>query len=137
MVGMTLNYRRTSPIPHDITSQVDFPLYYPTELPAGFSLDKNSFTKTNKVVTYVVTYEDDKKLIFNIQARPTNFDFDGFQSKGKKLKSSLGDAYIGSLGQNTVVSIATSETWVFIGVPSPIDTSALEVILQHLEEASY
>lgn len=134
-IGAVLHYRQIGPIPRQISSQVDFPLYYPTEFPSGFSLDKNSFSETNTIVTYTVTYDGNKKLVFNTQARPTNFDFDSFQSKGKKLESSLGDAYVGALGKSTVVSIATDKSWLLIGVPSPIDTPSLAAILQHLKEA--
>ena len=135
-VGIFLHNRENGPIPRVILSQVNFPLYYPTELPAGFSLDKNSFSETSGVVTYVINYDNGKKLIFNTQALPKDFDFDSFQGNGKKIGSSLGDAYVGSLGNNTVVSVATDKSWLFIGVPSPINTPAMEVILQHLKQAN-
>ena len=136
MTILLLHSRPTIPVPRAISSQVDFPLYYPTKFPSGFSLDTNSFSQSNKVVTYTVSYEGNKKLIFNIEVRPTNFDFEGFQSNATKISSSIGDAYVGSLGKNTVISITTEKSWIFIGVPSPIDTPALEVILQHLKQVN-
>lgn len=133
--ALLFNYRQTSPIPRDISARVNFPLYYPSEFPSGFRLDTDSFSETNNVVTYTVSYESNKKLIFNIEALPKKFDFDGFNSKGKKIRSSLGDAYVGSLGNKTVVSITSDKSWLLVGVPSPIDKPNLETMLQSLKES--
>lgn len=134
-IGISSHISLSNPIPNDISSQVDFPLYYPTELPSGFSLDKSSFRVSKKIVTYIINYDNDKTLIVNVQDKPANFDFESFQSKGKKLDSSLGDAYVGALGNQTVASIVTTKSWLLIGIPSPIDTASLVVILQHLRVA--
>jgi len=65
----------SSPFTKEITSGVDFPLYYPKPLPSGYALNKKSVGGNGEAVFYDL-YNSAKKLTITVtlQATPSAFD---------------------------------------------------------------
>lgn len=124
-----------SPIPRQIIASAGTPLYYPADLPPGFAIDTSSIEYTQRVLTYTVTYDGGKKLAFSVQPKPSDFDFSSFYAEGRRIESSLGPAYVGAVGGNTVVSITSDKTWILIGVPDQIETPQLEAVVANFTQA--
>lgn len=135
LCGIVLWYavlRHPNPFPPTIHA-AKYSLFYPRVLPPGFYIDKNSFEQTSAVTTYTIVYGGDKKLIFTMQPKPSNFNFEDFHKEGKRLNSPIGQAYAGAVNERTVVSIPTDNSWLLISVPSEIKTSDLQKVLSGLE----
>ena len=124
--------RVPDPVPASIRQAVNFPVYYPAQLPMGAYIDKKSFSESQGVVVFTVVYDTNKRLVFTEQAPPPDYDYQSLQGDAKKMSSSIGDAYAGALGNNTAVTIHNDKAWVIIGIPSEIDTSKLQTILNGL-----
>lgn len=131
--------RKAAPIPSEIVRRVTFPLYYPAALPKGYELARDSFSSTSQVVTYYVRYEGTKKLIFSLQPKPADFDFEGFYLKqlfgAKEILTPIGKATIGTMGETTIASVVSDRTWILIQAPDGIQTAELEAIAKSLTEA--
>lgn len=126
-------FRSSSPIPKSISNSVNFPLYYPSKLPAGFKLDKNSFSHTSSVVLYSLVFDGNKHLAFSIQTRPSSLDFAQLlHNVNKEFNTDAGQADIVNLGGRTTGSLLTPKSWVIINTVDPIDTLTLEQIIRSL-----
>lgn len=134
MVDSTAN-RGT--IPQNIRDAVDFSLYYPKELPAGFKVDPASFSIGSNVVAYTISYNPDSKLAVSLEPVPPSFDFEMFYEKSLRntqtLVSRIGKTTIGRLnGVETASIMTTDKTWILITAPNGIDDNALRSVIQSL-----
>lgn len=122
-----------SVIPQSVRQAVNFPLLEPQSLPVGFGVDSTSFQSTAAVVTYAITYANDKKLIVSEQPVPVDFDFETFyaQFEGRKdLISATGQTVLGRFEDADMASTVDHDTWVLIRAPYGIDATALESVVQ-------
>ncbi len=107
-----------SPFSSDLVSSVDFPLYYPTSLPAGFHLDTGSISSNNQVVVYGIVNpdRDNGTISISIQAKPSGFNFDDFYTH--KLfhpvsrTTSNGTVMVGADDKGVFASLAAADSWV-------------------------
>jgi hypothetical protein len=114
-----------SPFPAEVAQKVSFPLYYPTKLPDGFSLTKNSINGTPQVVLYSVSAPGGATISVSVQARADDVDMAAFYksqlSGAYAVPTKNGVAKIGKLKSGgTFASLVTNGSWV-IGT-SPDDT---------------
>ncbi|HVS78942.1 MAG TPA: hypothetical protein VHD84_01475 [Candidatus Saccharimonadales bacterium] len=131
--------RSTSPIPDKISSEVLFPLYYPASLPAGYSIDQNSFDLDNEVVVFGAKNSSGKTIAITEQPKPDNFDFDTFYSQHlsatKQVVTRSGNAVIGLMNTNPVASLATDKTWVIVTFPANMPANNVEQTTESLTES--
>jgi hypothetical protein len=128
----------TSPVPKSIAKQVSFPVYYPDpkHLPTGYKLDATSFTIPDKdVVLYAVKYSRGQ-LAFSVQAKPSEAELKQFTSQRiplhTNLKTDVGEAAIGAIGNQSVVSLPTENAWIIVTGPYATDQSKLANVLKAL-----
>jgi hypothetical protein len=147
MLGLTLlvDHQKSdqsvvSPVPQNLTTSVSFPIYYPDpqKLPAGYSLDKTSFTSpTKNVVLYTVNYGQNKKLIFSLQPRPSDNDLKNFNTQRIPIhiefQSNLGNAELGIIGNQAIVSLPTNDNlWIIVTGPQNLTEKQVAPVLNDL-----
>jgi len=127
-------------VPATISAKVSFPVYYPDpkKLPAGYSLDRSSFsTPVKNGVTYKVLYSGGKKLVFSIQTKPSDNQIQTFNSNYIPLRidyqTPVGQAEIGAYHGQTLVSLpVTNGPWIVITAPTDINQGQLKTILSSI-----
>jgi hypothetical protein len=121
-------------IPSNIRTAVDFPLYYPEQLPKGYTINPSSFGATNEVVTYSINYGTDSKLAISLQPIPRTFDFTQFYANSMKdalsVNTTIGTAKIGNINGVQTVSLTNAKTWLLISAPNGIGNDALLSVLK-------
>lgn len=128
-----------SSVPENIKSQSDVPVLYPEKLPAGFTVDKSSFNISgNNIVAYYATDSSGNHLIFNVQPRPANFDFDKFYSQvmtdATRFATPIGEAAVGNASGHLLGSLATDKSWVIVtGSNKNIDTDKIKTALSQMK----
>lgn len=141
------NQKTKSIVPENIQKSVGFPIYYPDEkkLPAGYSLNKTSFSNPrNNGVTYFVSYDGSKKIVFSAQPKVSDQEMNLFYKSyiplKTEVKTAIGKAEIGAYNNagkvTTLVSLPTedSKTWLVITAPADINQSQLKQVLQSLRK---
>lgn len=132
-----------SPVPKNISKQVNFPIYYPDQkkLPPGYTLSKSSFKSPQPgAVLYVVYYDKNQKLVFSVQQKPSDSDLAAFVKNyipiHRQVLTLVGTATIGAIGKQTVVSLPTdSNTWIIVTAPANVyGTDALAQVLKALKK---
>jgi hypothetical protein len=110
-------------VPQAIQRSINFPIYYPVQakLPNGYELIKNSFTTpASDVVLYTVKYPAGK-FIFSQQQRPSSNDIANFESQRipihYTMATPIGQAAVGVIGGQTIISLPTSNSWLLITGP--------------------
>ena len=140
--------RNSSPVPRNIQSKVDFPIYYPDQkkLPTGYRLNPDSFKapQANGVV-YEVDYGNGKRMVFSVQPKPSDNALQTFNSSYIPLRTDYqtpsGTAEIGAYNDNgkitteTLVSLPTNDkTWLLITAPYDINQAQLKQVLSSLKK---
>lgn len=127
-------------VPKDISKAVSFPVYYPDskKLPSGYVLDTASFSSPVKNgVAYTVQYDDNKKIVFSVQAKPADNELQAFRGNYIPLRidyqTRLGLAEIGAYHSQTLVSLPIIDgPWVVATAPSDTDQTKLKQVLDSL-----
>lgn len=137
--------RNTSPVPESIRKSVSFPVYYPDpkKLPAGYTLDTNSFKNPVKNgVTYNVNYGGGR-VVFSVQAKPSATELDSFTASYIPLnniyQTPVGQARLGAynnggkIATETLVSLPTDKNvWIIVTAPYNINQDQLKEVLSSL-----
>lgn len=141
-VGWYQRASHVSLVPKNIQKSVDFPIYYPESLPAGYNLDTQSFRLAEAgVVLFAVTYDKGKDIVFSEQQQPSASEMDKFISSYVPLNSALqfplGQAKVGAYGSapniRTVVSLPVRNgPWLIATAPSEVSHDDLVKILTSL-----
>ena len=104
-----------NPIPAVVRSQVKFDLFYPSKLPNGWKLDKNSFTASSQLVVYKLK-NGNNTIVVNTQAKPKDLDLNYFYTKGLsgavKFTTPLGDAAVGKSSGQLIGSLTSTNSWI-------------------------
>lgn len=129
-------------VPKKIQKSVDFPIYYPASLPAGYTLDIPSFQLAEAgVVLFTVSDSNGKDIVFSEQQQPSTSDMDKFISSYLPLNSvlqlPLGQAKVGAYGSapniRTVLSLPIRNgPWLIVTAPSDVNHDDLASILKSL-----
>jgi hypothetical protein len=104
-----------TPLPPQVTAAVDFPIYFPSAMPDGYALDKNSASAKNQAIDYSISKISNKsqKISISEQALPKNFPSLDSLQKGhsdlKKINIPSGQAIYGA-SQGVPVAIVTTDT---------------------------
>ena len=95
---------------------VDFPLYYPNKLPAGYKLEESSITYTKHVAVYSFTYEHGKHIAFSVQPKAAGFSTDSFNPTSE-FTSYIGRAYLVDLDDRSSAAVDSDTSWLLINDP--------------------
>lgn len=127
------------PVPADITNRAQFTVFYPSKLPAGYTIDRDSFTFQDGTVIFTISGPKKQRLIFTQQGRPSNLDVKKLHkeqiNQGTVVITPYGEAAIGILGPNLVASLLTEDAWILINDPSHGDRKVLSDIVKNLDQA--
>jgi hypothetical protein len=129
-----------SPVPRALAQSVNFPIYYPDpkKLPPGYVLIRNSFTSpVRNGVTYSITYDNGKKIVFSVQTKPSDNELQSFNSSYIPLRidyqAPVGQAEIGSYHSKTLVSLPViNGPWIIITAPLDINQNQLKSVLSSI-----
>lgn len=118
---------------------LEFPLYYPTKLPAKYSIDSTSITYDKGVALYQIHYGDNGTIAVANQAKPADVLFDDFYNRLLKNKADVfnahGKAVIGTADSKTIGSLVTDKTWVLLTASGSIDKLEMTQLVASLEPA--
>jgi len=131
-------YVKANPFTPDIQTNADFSLFYPTKLPAGYTIDKSTIKLTNGVVIYAAA-NGDLRIIFTIQKTPPSFDFNTFYSQAlsnsQQFATPYGQVVIGKSKDRYLGSLVSGSTWVIVSDSSPsISIDDLSLAMTHLKK---
>jgi len=142
LAGWSLIQKNSSPVPKRIAQKVSFPVYYPEQakLPGGYTLDLQSFTSPVKNgVAYAVVYSGGKKIVFSVQAKPSDNELQSFNGNYIPLhldyQTALGQAEIGAYHAQTLVSLPVIDgPWIVMTAPSDINQDQLKQVIHALRK---
>lgn len=144
LCGGYVAYRLTNKTPWPpqeltaIKTRIDYPIYYPAELPKGFSYQEKSMKPSEIATIYSLRYEKDKKLFISNQPKPKEVIFKDFYDRLLKNKADItsnqGKAVTGSVADQSVGSLVTDKTWVIINAPNGISNKDLTDIVSSLKK---
>ena len=125
--------------PSGIGSQMTIPVYYPVNLPAGFSVASFAVIKQN-VLFYSVTNKAGDKFNVTIQPLPSTFDFVGFQKKffqPDQYQTPIGSNLVGVAGTTLIGSIQTTKNvWILLNSNSVDQLKDMETITRAFRQVS-
>ena len=138
----TMRGTTASLVPRKIQKAVDFPVYYPNDLPADYVLNVDTFqTPDPGVVVFTVTDTDKRQIVFSEQRQPSGADIDKFVSTYLPLNSvlqlPLGQAKVGAYGSapniRTILSLPIRDgPWLIVTAPADVSHDELTKILTSL-----
>lgn len=126
-----------SPLPQSITSEVNFPLYYPKTLPKGYSLKNESVTGSTKTVYYtLVNGMSEQDITVTIQATPGSFDASKIIGSNPIPTTILpvGTLYNLSTGETSSYMLNTGKSLIFLTSPSILEGSTISSLCESLTE---
>lgn len=120
-------------------SQVDIPVYYPVNLPAGFKVSGFKVIKQN-VLYYVVTNKNNDSFYITIQPLPASFDFVSFAKKfpqPDQYNTPIGTDLVGVAGNQLLGSIQTNKnTWIILNSTAINSIKDMETITRSFQPVS-
>jgi hypothetical protein len=135
--GLSLTHHPYDPVPKNIRNAVKFNMYFPNpaQLPAGYNLDINSFSKSSQAVLYTVSYGSNSHLIFTVQRKPSSADIQGFYKNHLPLtipiQTHVGTAALGVLQNETVISLPTNtNSWIIMTAPLNANQNTLKQVMK-------
>lgn len=115
----------TKPIPGKYRQGLNYPLYYPSNLPKGYAVDRNSFQRKDKVLIFNITSPTGKNVAVAEQHIPPGIDLSQHPANNpagitlpdqRDFNTAAGSAEISFWGDKLVSSLVTDNTWVILNV---------------------
>jgi hypothetical protein len=131
-------YVHKNPFPADIRSKATIALFYPSKLPAGYTINSNSIHLDSGVLTYAAT-NGDKRIVFTTQPAPTGFDFQAFIQKYLKniqpVSTTYGQGFIGQSQDRSLGSMVSGNSWFILSTNNAqISQDNLRLIISNLKK---
>jgi cytoskeletal protein RodZ len=137
-------YLRPKPTPNLLNQElsqtqksVNFSLYIPVHLPAGYTYKKNSASASGGVVLYQLNTPANKIISLSEQPVPDkvamNDFYNRFLSNKVNVISTEGKAVLGTQGKQIIGSLETKNTWILINTDSGIDHQTLSDTISSLK----
>lgn len=129
------------PTPSSVKGSVSLPVYYPQNLPVGFTVDEKSYSVSGEVVSFHAVNDSGDKILFTVQPRPSTFDYQTFYQKGLagtvQFSTPAGQAAIGRAQDRLVGNLVTDVSWVLIGASTPkLTTADFQLVLEGLRKSN-
>lgn len=118
---------------------IDFPVYYPSHLPTGYTYNNDAKVIENNVLYYSI--KDSKGNIYHVtlQPLPSSFNFSTFKDKFVKpdqYATNVGSVIAGQVGANIIGSIQSSDNvWIIVNSTAKNSLPELEAITRSFERA--
>jgi hypothetical protein len=127
----------TKPIPGKYRQGLNFPLYYPANLPQGYTVDHNTFERKGAVLIFVVDTPNGKHIAVSEEHVPVGLDLSQHPPDNSPIKlpdednftTAVGTAQISLWGANLVCSLVTPNTWIILNI-SGFTNSQAELVAQ-------
>ena len=127
--------------PASFSRTVSFPLFSPEWLPTGLSIDRQSFDATAEVLTFTISDNKGKRLVFTEQPKPPQANLDTFYqqqlSGSTSFDTTAGKVTIGQFEGSTLAGIATDQTWILMRAVASINQSEFEHIVRSMSRAPF
>lgn len=118
---------------------ISFPLYYPSNLPPGYTFNKDTKVLKNDVLYYSIADPKGNNYYVTLQPVPASFNFTAFNSKFLKpdqFTTNIGSVVAGQVGANYIASIQTnSNVWIIINSSNKDSLTPLEAISRSFQQA--
>lgn len=129
---------QANPFSSDIQTNAGYKLFYPSKLPAGYTIDKTNINLANGVVIYSAN-NGDKRLVFTMQKTPPNFDFNTFYkqqlSNNQQYQTPYGQAVVGKNSDRFLGSLAAGGTWLLVSTNSQdVSMDDISLVMTHLKQ---
>jgi hypothetical protein len=132
---LIFNGKNNNPLPESIIKQSNFAVYYPTSLPKGYVLDKNSAAYDNQILFFSIS-NGDRKISISEQAPPKNPpDFDVIQKGNtsfKKLDVTGGQAIYGVSQQTPAAILVTNTTLINVSGSNNVPLDNVSKLIQSM-----
>lgn len=112
----------------ELQKSVEFPLYYPNELPAGYSVNAKSLQSHDEIVNFSVNHSATKFIVTEQPLPPLMEDV----KKIDEFDAKAGKAYIADLEGNTAGFIKTEKTLIIIGGATRAQADLLRQFMETL-----
>jgi hypothetical protein len=115
----------TKPIPGKFRQGLNYPLYYPTNLPKGYAVDRTSFQRQKDVLIFNIKSPNGKNIAVAEEHIPQGLDLSQHPEAGpagvalpdqRDFKTGAGSAEISFWGDKLVSSLVTDNTWITLNV---------------------
>ena len=118
------HYRNDSGlIPGKYTHGLAFPLYYPTNLPSGYTIDRTSFKRQGNVLIFNIIAPLGPTIAVSEEAIPKNLNLTQNQNPSgialpdqHNFSTAIGNAQVSLWGDKFVSSVVTQKTWLILNV---------------------
>lgn len=117
--------------------QISIPVYYPHNLPSGYTYNNDPKLLKTNVLYFSVTGPGKQTYYVTQQAIPASFDFTAFNKKflnPDNFSSDAGTVTAGGVGANMIASIRTNKnTWIIINASATSPLTELETVIRSFE----
>lgn len=107
---------------------VDFPLYYPSQVPPGFVFDKN-VSSMKQVVLYSYTYNKNEKISVSIQPLTNEIDPNAFNPTSD-FTTHIGRAYMVDIDLRTTAAVMGKKSWLLINASNNVPTDSFREFVE-------
>jgi len=109
---------------------IDFPLYYPKQLPEDFSISADSIAAQEaRMISFSITSPNGGQLLVTEQPRPPIMEE---VQKSVEFKTQSGDAYIANLNGRVAGFIRTEKTLIILSVMGEVPNDSLRQIMNEI-----
>lgn len=120
-----------------VADQAAFPIYEPSVLPAGYTIDPGSVSLTSQALLFSASNAKGTKLVFTETPVSQGFDFESFykaQYVGMQdVQSIYGRGTTGVINGVMGGSLVTTSTWVLVTGTKDMPSSTMASIIQGLK----
>lgn len=131
-----------TPFPRELIENTEYPLLYPSRLPAGYSIDTATINQSDdKATNYAIKNKDGNPVHFSLQQQPNELNLLPLfetMSNVKSLDIPAGTTTIGVTKDKMVTAhTLTGSIWIIARTPvdGGLDSSDLETMLKSLKAA--
>ena len=123
----------SGPIPHNVRKGINFQLYYPVNLPSGYSVDRTSFTRQGNVLIFYIDSNAGKPIGVSEEALPNSLPNQQTNNTPINLPgvadftTAIGQGHIGLSGGNYISDVITPQTWVLLNVSGYTEAQAIQI----------
>lgn len=117
----------------------NIPLYFPTDLPNGYSVDEQSISKAPDVSTYTISTPKSEKIFVSIQAKPIESVLEKFHTEQlglpETIVTQIGNIVIGQVRGRYTASITPEKSWIIVTAPLSTDYVELQELVSSFEKS--
>lgn len=115
----------TKPIPGKYRQGLGYPLYYPSNLPKGYKVDRTSYVRNDKTLIFSIQAPNGKNIAVSEQHIPAGLDLSQHPATNpagialpdqRNFTTAAGSAQISFWGDKLVSSLVTDNTWIILNV---------------------